>query len=187
MRTRSSRLITVLATLTVAWGGLTATPAQATPPGHFSEPVDVTYQDDYLTGFCGFEVLFSLVGTLKSTLHYDRSGNIIREVDTQPGLTLSFHSPETGKSFSFPFAAIHRTDYTDGAAVGSETISYGSGLSLRVPGISANAGRAVFSGVVVDHTSYGVPIVGFTGVISWVGHENDPDEVDAAFCSALAP
>lgn len=186
MRTRS-KLIIVLATLTVAWGGLTATPAQATPPGHFSEPVDLTFQDDYLTDFCGFEVLFSLVGTLKSTLYYDRSGNIIREVDTQPGFTLSFHSPETGKSFSFPFAAILRTEYPDGAALGSESISYGGGLFLKVPGIPANAGYGGYTGVVVDHTPSGVPIIAFTGIISSVGHENDGDEVDAAFCSALAP
>jgi hypothetical protein len=59
-------------------------------------------------------------------------------------------------------------------------------MSLKVPGISAEAGRAVFRGVVFGYTPYGVPLVAFTGVISWVGRENDPDTVDSAFCSALA-
>jgi hypothetical protein len=173
--------------VTATMVALMAPPAQATPPGHFSEAVDLTYQEDYLTGFCGFPVFHSLVGTLKSTLHYDRSGAIVSETDTQPGATETFFAPTTGKSFSFPFASILRTDYTNGAALGSQAIATGSGMSLNVPGISAHAGRVVFSAIVFDHTSYGVPIVAFTGVISWVGHENDPDTVDAAFCSALAP
>jgi hypothetical protein len=186
MRRAASCLLAIGAGL-ATMAALAAAPAQATRPSHFSEPVNLTFPEDYLTDFCGFEVFRSFVGTLKSTLLYDGSGKVIREIDTQPGATLSFYSPETGKSFSFPFAAILRTDYTNGAALGSEAVSYGSGLSLKVPGISAHAGRAVFSSVVVDHTPYGVPIVAFTGIISWVGHENDPDEVDAAFCEALAP
>jgi hypothetical protein len=165
---------------------LTASPAQAAPPSHFSEPIDLTYQDDYLTDFCGFPVSFTLSGTLETTLRYDESGAIVCEVDKQPGTTAIFTAPTTGHSFSFPFASMLRTDYTDGGALGSEATVHGSGLTLKVPGISAHAGMAVFSGIVVDHTSYGVPIVAFTGVISWVGHENDPDAVDAAFCSALA-
>ena len=162
---------------------LTATPAQAAPPAHFSERISLTYPEAYLTDLCGFPVFFSLVGNLDTTLLYDQCGAIISEIDTQPGATLSFTAPTTGKSFS----AINRTDYTDGAALGSETISSGGGLSLKVPGVSAQAGHAVFSGIVVDQTPYGVPIVAFTGVISWSGHENDPDAVDAAFCTALAP
>jgi hypothetical protein len=185
--TRRAHCATAIVAGLATAAALAAGPAQATPPSHVSEPVDLTYQDDYLTDFCGFEVLFSLVGTLKATLRYDRSGNIISEIDTQPDLALTFHSPETGRSFSFPFAAINRTDYTDGAALGSETISYGGGLFLKVPGISANAGHAVFSGVVIDHTPSGIPIVAFTGVITSVGHETDPDATDAAFCEALAP
>jgi len=165
---------------------LTAAPAHAAPPSHFAEPINLTYQEDYLTDFCGIPVFFTLAGTLKTTLRYDGSGAIIAEVDTQPGATLSFTAPTTGKSFSFPFAAILHTDYTDGAALGSDAVAYGSGLSLKVPGISAHAGRVAFSAIVVDKTPYGVPIVAFTGVIFWAGHENDPDTVDAAFCSALA-
>jgi hypothetical protein len=166
---------------------LTAAPAHAAPPTHFAEPINLTYQDDYLTDFCGIPVLFTLAGTFKTTLLHDQSGAIVAEVDTQPGATASFTAPTTGKSFSFPFATILRTDYTDGAALGSAAVAYGSGLSLKVPGISAHAGRAVFSAVVADKTPYGVPIIALTGVISWVGHENDPDTVDAAFCNALAP
>jgi hypothetical protein len=183
----SRRLFRGALTALALAAALAPAPAQAGPPSHFSEPVDFTFPENYLTDLCGFPVFYSLVGTLETTLRHDRSGTIISEVDTQPGTTVIFSSPETGKSFSFPFAAILRTDYTDGAALGSETTSYGSGMSLNVPGISAHAGHAVFSGVVASYTPYGVPIVAFTSVISWVGHENDPDAVDAAFCNALAP
>lgn len=183
MNSNSIRLGIALVATTVA---LTSAPAQAAPPSHFSEPINLTYPEDYLTDLCGFPVFFSLVGTFETTLQYNRSG-AVSEIDTQPGTTLSFTAPTTGKSFSFPFASALHTDYPNGTKLGSEAIVSGSGLSLKVPGISAQAGTVVYSAVVVDKTSHGVPIVAFTGVISWVGHENDPDAVDAAFCSALSP
>ena len=175
-----------VAVVTMA-AALTTASAQATPPSHFSEPVDFTFQLNYFTAVCGFPVFQSLVGTINTTLRYDRSGNIVSEVDTQPGATVTYSSPASGKSFSYPFASVLRTDYTNGAAVGSEATSYGNGLNFMVPGLPPEAGRAVFSGVVVATTPNGVPIVAFTGVISTSGHANDPDAVDAAICAALAP
>ena len=167
--------------------GLTTASAQATPPSHFSEPVNFSFPLDYYTNLCGLPVFQSLVGTLNTTLRYDRSGSIVSEVDTQPGTTLTFSSPTSGKSFSWPFANILRTDYTNGGALGSEATSYGSGLDIKAPGVSADAHRVVLGAVVVDTTPFGVPIVAFTGVISVKGHTTDPDAVDAAICAALAP
>ena len=80
-----------------------------------------------------------------------------------------------------------RTEYTNGGALGSDAISSGTGLGIKVPGVSADAGRVVFSAVVVDQTPDGVPIVAFTGVISEKGSPTDPDAIDAAICAALAP
>jgi hypothetical protein len=167
---------------------LTTAAAQATPPSHFSEPVNISFPNSYYTDLCGFPVVQTLAGTLNTTLLYDRSGSIISEVDTQPRTTWSFSSPTSGKSFSWRLAAMLRTDYTNGAALGSDATSYGSGLGIKVPGVpAADSGRIVFDAVVVDSTPYGVPIVAFEGVLSVSGHESDADAVDAAICAALAP
>jgi hypothetical protein len=109
---------------------LTTASAQATPPSHFSEPVNFSFPLDYYTDLCGFPVVQTLDGTLNTTLRYDRSGNIISEVDTQPGATVTFSSSTSGKSISWPFADLLRTDYTDGGALGSDATSYGSGLGI---------------------------------------------------------
>ena len=180
---RTSVALALVATVSA----LITASAQAIPPSHFSEPVNFNFALDYYTNLCGFPVVQSLVGTLDTTLRYDRSGSIISEVDTQPGTTVTVSSPTSGKSFSWPYATILHTDYTNGGALGSKATSYGSGLASKVPGVSSDAGRVVFDAVVVDSTPYGVPIVAFTGVISLTGHTTDPDAVDAAICAALAP
>jgi hypothetical protein len=175
----------VLVSMTAA---LTTASAQATPPSHFSEPVNFSFPLDYYTDLCGFPVIRTLDGTLNTTLRFDRSGNIVSEIDTQPGTTVTFSSPTSGKSLSWPYADLLRTDYTNGAALGSDATSYGSGLGIKVPGVpAADSGRIVFDAVVVDSTPYGVPIVAFEGVISVQGHASDADAVDAAVCAALAP
>jgi hypothetical protein len=133
-------------------------------------------------------VFQTLDGTLNTTLRYDRSGSIVSESDTQPGTTVTFSSPTSGKSFSWPFANLLRTDYTSGGALGSDATSYGSGLGIKVPGVpAADSGRIVYDAVVVDTAPSGVPIVAFEGVISVHGHETNADAVDAAVCAALAP
>ena len=173
--------------LAVIMSALMTASAQAQPPSHFAEPVNFSFPLDYYTNLCGFPVFQSLVGTLNTTLRYDRSGSIVSEIDTQPGTTVTFSSPTSGKSFSWPYAAILHTDYTNGGALGSNATAYGNGFSMKVPGIPADAGRVVFDAVVFDSTPYGVPIIAFTGVISVAGHTNDPDTLDAAICAALAP
>jgi hypothetical protein len=180
-----SYLLTVGALTAIA--AALAIPAQATPPTHFSEPVNFSFPLSYFTNVCGFPVYQSLVGTLNTTLRYDKAGSIVSEVDTQPGTTVTFSSPASGKSFSFPFSNIAHTDYTNGGALGSTATSSGSGLQFDVPGLPPDAGRVVFVGVVVAHTPGGVPIVAFAGVASASGRVNDPDVEDAAICAALAP
>jgi hypothetical protein len=171
--------------VTIATVAVGAAVAQATPPQHFADPIDLTYQDDFLTDFCGFPVNFTLAGVLKTTLFYDNAGNIVHEVDTQPGTTETFSSPASGKSFSWRFSGALHTDYTDGAALGSAAIASGTGLSIKAPGVSAAAGRVVFDAIVVDYTPSGIPITAFNGVISATG--SDPQGIDEAICAALAP
>jgi hypothetical protein len=154
---------------------------------HVTQPVDYTVKSPYYTQRCGFPVLFSLIGTLKTTLVLDAQGAVIREMDTQPGTTQTFRAPESGKSFSFPFANILTTDYPEGAAVGRPAIAVGRGLAGKVPGIPADAGTVTFGqGTVVVMTPSGVPIVDLGPVTDATGHANDPNAIDDAICAALA-
>lgn len=161
-----------------------ATSAAANQPLRVTDSVDVSFPLPYYTHLCGFPVTFRLTGPVDSLLFVD-GGTTVREVDTQPGTVNTFSSPF--RSFSFPFATVLRTTYTDGAAIGSAAVATGSGLAGKVPGIPADAGQISFSGVVVDVTPGGIPIVAFSSVLSTSGHTNDPALVDAAICAALAP
>ena len=65
-------------------GALTTASAQATPPSHFSEPVNFSFQLGYYTDLCGFPVFQSLDGTLNTTLRYDRSGRSSARLTPSP-------------------------------------------------------------------------------------------------------
>jgi hypothetical protein len=179
------RRVAMLLFVVISFGAIAAEPAAAAEPRRVRDTVDVSYPLDYYTQLCGFPVRFRLSGPIDSLLFFDRSGAIVREVDTQPGATQTFSSPYG--SFSFPFATTLRTTYTDGAAVGSSAVATGSGLAGKVPGIPADAGQITYEGVVVAISPAGIPIVGFSGIMSTHGHANDPAVFDAAICNALSP
>jgi len=159
------------------------TQAGASGAQRYTDTVDFTYPLGYYSQLCGFPVQFRLSGAIDSTIFFDRSGSVVREVDTQPGAKETFSSPYG--SFSFPFASTLVTTYTNGAAVGSPAVATGEGLGGKVPGIPADAGQITYQGVVVDESPSGIPIVGFAGVLSMHGHANDPAAADAAICAAL--
>jgi len=161
--------------------------AGATRTRHIDTPVDITYEAYYFTGRCGFKVMFSLTGVLRADLVLDPSGAVIREIDTQPGTTIEYSSPTTGKSFSFPFSCILQTDYPGGARVGGRAVCQGSGLYDKFPGVHADAGIVYFdSGTVVEMTPDGVPIVDPGPVTRASGTTVDPAAIDAAVCQKLS-
>lgn len=175
----------MLGALTGAWaGGATARPADALPPRHVSQTVNLTFPIDYYTQQCGVTAWSTLTGQLDATLFTDQSGTVVREVDTQPGTTETFSS-SAGRSFSFPVAATLVTSYPDGSGIGSPAVVSGDGLSGKIPGVPADAGRITIQATVVELTDQGVPITAFGPVTSMNGHANDPAVADAAICTAL--
>jgi hypothetical protein len=166
---------------------LTAAPnAGAAAPRIVTTNVNVSFPDEHLTQLCGVEVQFFNVGTLNSKLFVDETGSITREIDTTEGDKVGWSSPTTGRSIVFPYGATLITEYPNGTAVGSAVTVTGSGLSLKLPGLSAEAGIAVFAGHVAFIDPDGVPIVAFDALLSIKGRSNDPALFDAAVCAALS-
>src|SRR6476620_390155 len=82
-----------------------ASGAGAVAPRIVTTSVDVSFSDSDFTNLCGFEVRFFNVGTLQSTLFFDRAGVIVREIDTTRGDKAGWSSPATGRSIVFPNSA----------------------------------------------------------------------------------
>jgi len=178
MGTMTRRTLLAIAALAV-----TASPAMATQPERVADSVTFTAPLAYYTNRCGVPVRFTLSGRIDSDLFYDQSGTIVREVDTQPGATQTFSSPY--HSFSFPFASVLHTTYSNGASVGSDAVSTGEGLAGKIPGIPADAGSITYQAQVEGTSPAGIPIVGFEGILAMRGHGNDADQADNAICDAL--
>lgn len=166
-------------------GLLAATPAWATPPKHFHIPLNISFPDDELSNDCGFDVFQVVAGNVNTTLFYDQSGTLVREIDTFPATTFAFTPPSTGKSIVSQSPAVGITDYTGGGAVGTAAVFRLTGLRFMLqPGVMFT-GRQVFDVVVVDHTPEGIPVNEVTGLISQSGNFFSGDEV-ALFCAALS-
>ena len=160
--------------------------AGAARPRIETTEVNVSVVDSYFTQRCGFEVRFFNIGTFNSTLFVDEAGTITREIDTYPGDNVGWSSPASGRSIVFPNGAVLITEYPSGTALGSAATVTGTGISAKVPGIPADAGKAVFAGHVAFIDPDGVPIVAFDQLVSINGHSSDPAVFEAAVCAALS-
>ena len=116
-------------------GVTTAAPANAKAT-HLTINVDDTFEVASYTEACGTPVVVSFKGTINVTLVYNREGLLVREIDPAGGGKVTFSAPETGKSFSFPFATTI-IDYGAGAQVGSTFTAKTVGLLGHVPGFIA--------------------------------------------------
>ena len=73
----------------------------AAPPTRIQFEFDVTFHNGFLTALCGVPVFIHLVGAGTTTLHYDKSGALIREFDTMaPGLTTTMAAPKVGRNMA---------------------------------------------------------------------------------------
>ena len=181
------RILIVGLTVTAALLAVPGGGAGAAPPRIVTTHRDVSVVDPFFTQLCGFEVQFFNVGTVTSKLFVNENGTIVREIDTFPGAKAGWSSPASGRSIVFPASAKLTTEYPNGTALGSAATVTGTGLSAKVPGIPADAGKAVFAGHVVFIDSDGVPIVAFDQLLSITGHSSDPAVFEAAVCAALSP
>jgi hypothetical protein len=165
---------------------LAATTSSAQQARQISIPIDDHFQDEFWSETCGVEIFIDVVANLRVTLIYNESGLVVRELDSAGGGTITFRSPETGKSFSFPFQP-SQWDYGSGAVVGSTvTISF-TGLAGHVPGlIPSDAGLLRILGVVEGFDEFGIPEVEFSDVvIADRGNRESEERISAAICGAL--
>ena len=148
--------------------------------------IDDHFQDESLSEQCGFDVFIDVVADLQVTLVYNKSGLIVREIDRAGGGTVTYRSPDTGKSFSFPVGP-SQWDYGAGAVVGSPvTVSF-TGLFGHVPGaIPSDAGLFRFLGVVEGFDEFGIPEVEFVEVIADRGNRESQERISDAICGTLA-
>jgi hypothetical protein len=162
---------------------LVASAAPATPPSRFTFTFDETFPS-FLSLVCGFPVFVHIEGTATATLFFDRSGTLIREIDTQPGFKVTFFAPSTGKSFTFPSGGAFVQDYSNGTAIGSPVIATVTGLLNGTGSTPPDAGRLVLNAVIVGYTPEGIPIIEPVSDISRTGHIND--DLAAARCATLS-
>ena len=129
------------------------------------DEIDFTVKLPFLSATCGYDVFSRLEGTVTVVVTFDDAGNPIREVDTG-ALMRTFISPSTGRSVSFPLTVNAVAEYfPDGTAVVQTT---GLFLSVHAAGgqpLRFQAGREVYSAVIVDIRPDGVPIVEFVELL----------------------
>jgi hypothetical protein len=172
----------------VAGASWSVPPASAAQPSFFSASIDRTIASPFYSAACGFEVDVTTTGTVKGVALTDADGSVIREIDTQPGARITFSSPATAGSFSFPWATTYTYRYIEGTDPGDHAIVTANGLAGKVPGIGADAGVITFGDAVVLFVdpSSGFPIVDFGAPTGFSGHVNEPLAEIAAGCAVLA-
>jgi hypothetical protein len=185
MRRRIGLLVSLVALLALGGGLLAATPAWATPPKHFHTQLNISERDVGFSEACGFDVFFVFAANVNTTLFYDQSGTLIRQIDTFPTGTLGFAAPSTGKSIGSASTSVLHVDYTGGGALGTAAVASITGLTFMLqPGVMFT-GRQVSEAVVVDHTPEGIPVLEFTNLISQSGNFFSGDFAGVV-CAALS-
>ena len=122
---------------------------------------------------CGFPIRVHIVGDLIAHVFYDNKGTIIREVDVFPDTKITVYRPGTDIGYTTASPVVLTQYYSDGAAIGSSTISVLTGLVQRIPGVDLDSGREVLSGTVTGYDAAGVPLNHFTAIVSTVGPDLD--------------
>jgi hypothetical protein len=76
--------------------------------------IDLTFPKavlkEYISEVCGFPVYAHGEGFLDVALHYDRQGRPVRETYSSPSAFVTYFSPTTGQSYTFPW--LPREEFT---------------------------------------------------------------------------
>jgi hypothetical protein len=148
--------------------------------------ISESFTDEFLSDQCGVEVVVTISGRLKATVRYNEAGLVVSEIDRQPSSRITYSSPDTGRSFSFPNAVPSHWDYGAGATLGSPVTVKLTGMFGHVPGvIASDAGQVVLIGVVGGFSPEGVPFVDFTDQVLVEHGNREGEAVLGAICSAL--
>jgi hypothetical protein len=100
--------------------------------------ISESFTDYFISEQCGVEVVVTISGHLKATVRYNQAGLVVSEIDRQPSSRITYSSPDTGRSFSFPNAVPSHWDYGTGAAIGSAVMVKFAGMYGHVPGLIAS-------------------------------------------------
>jgi hypothetical protein len=161
------------------------TSASASEPILIRRAVDVTVAQASLSRICGFTILRRTEGLVDAALFLDQTGNPVREIDTSPTLRITFFSPQTGKSVSFPGTGAATTDFLDD---GTAIVSLDGFLTMiRQQGrpLLISVGRLVFSAEVIGTNGDGLPVTGPPTEILFDSGVESGSIIGA--CQALAP
>jgi predicted aconitase with swiveling domain len=178
---KGSRLLAAL----IAVGVLVPAASAAAPIRASMDLTGLSFVDPVLSASCGTDVLVTLDGVFKAIAFVDKDGQIVREIDTQPGVTITYTSLATTKSVSDPLAEISHTTYANGTTVGSTVTTVLTGLQGSVTGaLAPGAGRIVVQGTVVAHDANGIPFVQLSDTP--LSQSGSFARKTAAICSAIA-
>lgn len=115
---------------------------------HDTTQVDVTFLNEELSPLCGFSIQNHLTGIVNTSVHYDKDGNVVREISTAPTFQITFTNLNTGKSITSPGPSSVKVLYNPDGTVATFTVT---GLNLRivVPGhglVFLQTGKLVYDG-----------------------------------------
>ena len=96
---------------------MAATTGSAAQAKQISVDINDSFQDPDLSAECGVDVFIDFVAHLQVTLVYNKSGLVVRELDHAGNGRITYSSPDTGRSFSFPIQP-SQWDYGSGAVIG---------------------------------------------------------------------
>src|SRR5262245_19615524 len=153
------RLSVLLCVVGIAGMVLAASTSAGNPPTRLTFTFDDTFQSVLLTNACGFPVFVHIEGTAAALVLYDATGTIVREIDTQPGFTVEFAAPSTGKSFAYPAAGTFDQKYVNGTAIGSHVDVTQTGIFAGTGSGPPNAGRIEFDAIIIDTSPGGLPVI----------------------------
>jgi hypothetical protein len=144
-----------------------------------------SFENEFFSEVCGFEVTGTVSGTANVTLFLDSSGTVVREIDSYGSSSVTFSG--NGQSFRFPgsFALSVRTIYPEGATLGAPAILTITGLLGHVRGSGADAGQDVGTATVVDFSPEGIPLTNNFELVSSRGNRESGEDVAARVCAVL--
>jgi hypothetical protein len=175
-----------LTALSLAWAAAIgpSTAASAVAPVRFEEFVDDTSLAPATSAACGFDVFIHAEGIATVVLFLDAQGNIVKELDGFKQFTLTYFSPDTGKSLSIPQPIKLHTFYS-GNEVGDEATAFLAGMDRHAHG-ATTAGRTEFPAVFAGFGPNGIPDIDQVGppTVHGVSHTNA--ELRERLCAALA-
>jgi hypothetical protein len=134
-------LLSIIAGLAVVLGSVArATPPQRLPVMHIDDTFTIPAAPE---GPCSFQVEMHVFGDIRSTLFFDRQGNLVRALDVHPNFRVSFSA--NGKSITtVSVAPNHVTFNPDGSVVVTITGLQGHLIVGGGPPQASDVGRIVF-------------------------------------------